>query len=317
MPLFTQDTQSIPSNLLKDKYGWPPFSVLNTLSHDWQRRKDEWEIVVKDSTIGRDTRRYNATPTNTFSARGKDAKTPESISSFDPYLCELMYRWFSRPGDKVLDPFAGGNVRGTVASILGRDYTGFDLSEEQVKANKEHYETLQEHYTNIAGNAKWLCMDADDMWTHIPECSCDMVLTCPPYYNLEIYTKDPRDLSRQPTYADFLNKYADILMKASRCLRYNSFFVIVVSEVRADAHDISNSQYLGLVPDTVRILRDKCNLSYYNEIILVNNIGSLPIRTPKNFDRTRKIGRHHQNILVFYKGNLATIESKFGKVSAQ
>ena len=34
MPLFEQKKQSIPSNLLKDKYGWPPFSVINTISHD-------------------------------------------------------------------------------------------------------------------------------------------------------------------------------------------------------------------------------------------------------------------------------------------
>jgi hypothetical protein len=91
----------------------------------------------------------------------------------------------------------------------------------------------------------------------------------------------------------------------------------VVSEVRAYAHDISNSHYLGLVPDTIKIMQDKCNLSYYNEIILMNNIGSLPVRAPKFFDRTRKIGRHHQNVLVFYKGDLSHIEEKFGKVSTQ
>lgn len=313
MPLFVQEKQSIPSSLLKDRYGWPPFSVLNTISFDWQRRKDEWETIIKDSTIGRDVKRFNATPTNIFSARGENAKKAESISSFDPYLCELMYRWFSRPGDRILDPFAGGNVRGSVAAVLDRNYIGIDLSEQQVFANKKHYEAMQDKYTNIEGTADWICEDAVLIDT---DYKVDMVLTCPPYYNLEVYTKDPRDLSRMPTYADFLNKYAMILEKSAKCLKDDSFFVIVVSEVRADAHNISNSHYLGLVPDTIKILQD-CNLSYYNEIILMNNIGSLPVRAPKFFDRTRKIGRHHQNILVFYKGDLANIEEKFGKVSVQ
>lgn len=316
MPLFVQEKQSVPSSLLRDKYGWPPFSVLNTLSFDWQRRKDEWETIIDDSTIGRDTKRFNATPTNIFSSRGESAKKAESISSFDPYLCELMYRWFSRPGDNILDPFAGGNVRGAVAAVLGRNYYGIDLSKEQVVANHNHFEKMQEKYTNIAGDAWWIEGDSARFLPSTKSDEFDMVLTCPPYYNMEVYSKDPRDLSRQPSYADFLHKYTTILKESARCLKEDSFFVIVVSEVRADSHDISNSHYLGLVPDTIKILQD-CNLSYYNEIILMNNIGSLPVRAPKFFDRTRKIGRHHQNILVFYKGDLANIEEKFGKVSTQ
>lgn len=308
MPLFVQGKQSVPSNLLKDKFGWPPFSVLNTTSHDWLRRRDEWMCVVQDSTIGRDTKRFNACPTNIFSATGAEAKKAESISSFDPYLCELMYRWFSREGDKVLDPFAGGNVRGAVASVLGRKYSGIDLSEIQVKANRDWYTSFQNSYTGLKGSAEWICEDSTNIDT---DWQTDMVFTCPPYYNLEIYTKDPRDLSRCPTYKEFRIRYGHILRKAAACLKDDSFFVIVVSEVRADAHNISNSQYIGFVPDTINILRS-AGLKYYNEIILMNSMGSLPIRAPKFFSQSRKIGRHHQNILVFYKGDLGNIESKFG-----
>ena len=311
MPLFEQTKQSIPSNLLRDKYGWPPFSVINTISFDWQRRKDEWEVLFKDSTVGRDVKRYNATPTNTFSARGADAKQAESISEFDPYLAELMYRWFSREGDTILDPFAGGCVRGIVASVLGREYDGIDLNLEQVMANEAQFKGLQERYTNLAGNAYWMWGDADEEL--ICEPYANMVFTCPPYYNLEQYTKDPRDLSRQSTYEDFLHKYSSILYKATQCLEDNSFFVIVVSEVREEPRGVERSNFVGLVPDTIHILRDKCSLHYYNEIIIMNNIGSLPIRAPKYFDQSRKIGRMHQNCLVFYKGDLSKIEEKFGK----
>ena len=312
MPLFEQKKQSIPSNLLRDRYGWPPFSVFNTISFDWQRRKDEWEVLFKDSTVGRDVKRYNATPTNTFSARGADAKQAESISEFDPYLAELMYRWFSREGDEILDPFAGGCVRGVVASVLGRHYTGIDLNRDQVTTNTTQYNDLQERYTNLAGTAIW-CHGDSDRELHLAPMA-DMIFTCPPYYNLEQYTTDCRDLSRLPTYADFLNKYTSILYKATQCLKENSFFVIVVSEVREDCRGLTKSNFVGLVPDTIQILRDKCSLHYYNEIIVMNNIGSLPIRAPKYFDQSRKIGRMHQNVLVFYKGDLAKIEEKFGKL---
>ena len=312
MPLFEQKKQSIPSNLLKDKYGWPPFSVINTISHDWQRRKDEWEVLFKDSTVGRDVKRFNATPTNTFSARGAEAKKAESVSEFDPYLAELMYRWFSNEGDTILDPFAGGCVRGVVASVLGRDYFGIDLNPQQVQANYLQYHDLQDRYTNLAGQACWHCGDSREELSAFTD--ADMVFTCPPYYNLEQYTTDQRDLSRQPSYADFLYKYASILKQSAYHLKDNSFFVIVVSEVREECRGIEKSNFVGLVPDTIHILRDNCYLHYYNEIIVMNNIGSLPIRAPKYFDQSRKIGRMHQNCLVFYKGDLKEIEKKFGKL---
>jgi hypothetical protein len=58
-------------------------------------------------------------------------------SIFDPVLCEVVYRWFCPPGGSVLDPFAGGSVRGIVAARLGLSYTGIDLSERQLAANVE------------------------------------------------------------------------------------------------------------------------------------------------------------------------------------
>jgi hypothetical protein len=49
----------------------------------------------------------------------------EGASIFDPVLCELLYKWFCTNGGSVLDPFAGGSVRGVVG-ILGYPY-GIDL----------------------------------------------------------------------------------------------------------------------------------------------------------------------------------------------
>lgn len=314
MPLFETEKISIPSTLLKDKYGWPPFSILNTISWDWQRRKDEWEVIIGDSTEGRDVKRNNATPVNTFSARGESAKTPESVSEFDPYLCELMYDWFSLPKMKILDPFAGGCVRGVVAAVKGRNYLGIDLSPMQVVYNTNQYHRIAEKYQNIQGKVQWECADSYELDKYeLFNEKFDMVFTCPPYYNLEKYSKNPNDLSNAPTYEIFLEKYSKILKNSAELLNEDCFFVIVVSEVRKSSWNIEESEYIGLVPDTIKILQG-IGLKYYNEIILENNIGSLPIRAPKYFDRTRKIGRHHQNILVFYKGNLSHLEEKFGKV---
>ena len=66
------------------------------------------------------------------------AAQPQNCTSiFDHVLCEMVYRWFCPPGGAVLDPFAGGSVRGIIAVKLGRSYTGVDLRAEQTEANRD------------------------------------------------------------------------------------------------------------------------------------------------------------------------------------
>ena len=307
MPLFQTGRLNVSRKLLKDRYIVPPFSILNTITQNWQKRKDIWENMGIDSVQGRDVKRNNANPVNTFSARGQQAKEAERTSTFDPLLCEIMYKWFSNEGDSILDPFAGGSVRGIVASVLGRIYKGIDLSETQVKANQEQYKDVCSRY-NIKYIPFWICSDSEKYLIKEAYSTFvyDMVFTCPPYYNLEKYTKYDNDLSNMPTYEDFIKKYAQILRYSSMMLANERFFVIVVSEIR----NPETGAYYGFVPDTIQILRE-CGLNYYNEIILENNIGSLPIRAPKYFNQSRKIGRHHQNILVFYKGDPKKISERY------
>lgn len=314
MPLFDRLVSHLPVELLKENPQWAPFSLLNTTRPEWLNNRSRWLHVLPHSTEGRDVKRYNATPTNLFSSHYNSDKEAESVSMFDPFLCELMYKWFSNKGMKILDPFAGGSVRGLVAETLGRNYVGIDLSTEQVITNNRHQKEYEEKFVDIPGTAKWICGDSAEVLL-APNFKeqygpFDMVFTCPPYYNLEQYTKNPADLSRLPDYECFKCKYTTILHAAAECLMPNTFYVIVVSEIRQSPQDMAKSQYLGLVPDTIKILMD-CGLKYYNEMILVNNLGSLPIRANKYFNQSRKIGRQHQNVLVFYKGEIRAIEEKY------
>jgi hypothetical protein len=62
-------------------------------------------------------------------------------------------------------------------------------------------------------------------------------------------------------------------------------------------------------------------VTYYNEIILVTAIGSLPIRAGRQFTAGRKIGKTHQNVLVFVKGDekkatMACGDVEFGTIEA-
>jgi len=229
----------------------------------------------------------------------------QATSIFDPVLCEIAYKWFSRENDKIIDPFAGGSVRGLVAGMLKRNYTGIDLSEKQIEANKQQYEEISQKYMGII-KPNWINGDSLNC-KELANDKYNLLFTCPPYYDLEVYSDKENDLSNKGTYAEFIDIYRQIIKNACDMLEDNSFAVIVVGNMR----NHKDGGYYDFVGDTVKAFQ-YAGLIYYNEMILVNVIGTLPVRAPKQFNVSRKVGKQHQQVLVFYKGNPDKIKEKFG-----
>lgn len=226
-------------------------------------------------------------------ARGEAAlgTASDGTSVFDATLCEMAYRWFSPPGGVVLDPFAGGSVRGIIAAKLGLQYVGVDLSERQIAANCEQAERICDEVQPC-----WHVGDSRELATIAAGVEADFVFSCPPYADLEVYSDDPRDISGLD-YPDFLVAYREIIRAAIGLLKQDRFACFVVGKARG-----SDGYYYGLVPDTVRAFED-AGARYYNEAIYVGAIGSLPVRVARQFEGGRKLGKTHQNVLVFCKGD--------------
>ena len=223
-------------------------------------------------------------------------------SIFDPVLCELAYSWFSPPGGTVLDPFAGGSVRGIVASRLGRQYIGVELREEQVQANRAQGDELCPDLPPV-----WITGDSRNIDRLCADVEADFVFSCPPYADLEVYSDDPKDLSTLK-YEEFRPAYFEIIAKACGRLKQDRFACFVVGDVRD-----KKGNYYNFVGDTVEAFR-AAGLHYYNEAILVTSVGSLPIRVGRQFASGRKLGKTHQNVLVFVKGDGAKATKACGVV---
>lgn len=283
------------SNLLRERYGVPPFTVLDRRNGDWQDRDNRWKALGIESEVGREEGlTFNMGMDFMHSQRHlASAQQAPRTSVFSPTLCELVYRWYTAPGQRILDPFAGGSVRGVVAGAMARDYTGVELRAEQVEANRQQ---------------AWLAGDVEPSWVHGdsanildlmgPDYEADLVFSCPPYAFLEKYSDDPADLSNMK-YPDFRDVYRGIIRDAVSMLRPNRFAAWVVGEVREKGGDGS---CVGLVPDTIQAFRDAgCEL--YNDCVILTPIGTAAVRTPKQFDASRKAGRVHEYLLVFVKGD--------------
>lgn len=320
------DVETVKSPI-EEKFGIPPFSILDTMQGNWRKRVNEWKSLGIKSELGRgDNLTFGVSDLDDSGHKNKSKfgkclpegfgekygrKNEQATSIFDPVLCELMYTWFMpKNGNKVLDCFAGGSVRGVVAAALGKDYTGIDLRQEQIDANVAQFKEIKEKFTNINfSDINWICGNSLKIKKLVgEENKFDLLFSCPPYYDLEVYSDKEDDLSNLSSYDDFFIMYKKIIYRSCSLLNDDSFACFVVGDIRD-----KQGFYRNFVADTIQAFKD-AGLNYYNELILVNSAGSLPIRINKQFNSGRKIGKRHQNVLVFYKGDPKNIKDKFGDV---
>jgi DNA modification methylase len=223
-------------------------------------------------------------------------------SVFDPVVCELAYRWFCPPGGTILDPFAGGSVRGVVASKLGRQYVGIELRREQIAANRAQADEICGEPMPV-----WIEGDAREAARLVRGIEADFVFSCPPYADLEVYSDDPRDLSNMP-YDEFRAGLAEAVRQSVGMLRPHRFAAMVIGDVRGP-----DGFYRGLPWHLIQIFED-AGARLLNEFILVTVVGSLPIRAGRAFAATRKAGKTHQQLLVFCNGDPAEAARAVGEV---
>lgn len=284
----------IKKKALRDDFIEPPFSVLDTKGANWSNRKTKWQRLGIKSELGRKAVSINmGSNENHYSKKGKVDDSKNYTSIFDPVLCELMYRWFCDEGGKILDPFAGGSVRGIVAGYLGYHYTGIDLRKEQVESNEEQAAEIINDDDEV--KPIWIVGDSNKVLDTLAD-SYDLMFTCPPYADLEVYSDLPEDLSNM-NYKQFSETYASIIKKSASKLKSGGYAAIVVGEIRRK--DDKDGAYLGLVPMTIQYCME-AGLKFYNEAILLNGLGSAAMRAEGNM-KSRKLVKIHQNVLVFKK----------------
>lgn len=291
--LFGEVVKPKASGPVAERFTLPPFTVLDAKSGDWQERKRAWLSIGLRSELGRDIK-----PTSCATEWMQRGASEEGGSVFDPVLCELAYRWFCAGGGQVVDPFAGGSVRGIIAAQLGLNYWGCDLRAEQVAANREQAAAI------CGGNVpEWVCGDSMETLADAPE--ADFVFSCPPYGDLEKYSDDPRDLSAMDWHA-FVAAYKRIILRSVGRMKPDTFACFVVGDFRD-----GKGFYRNFVSETIDGF-EQAGARLYNEAILATPVGSAAMRVTKQFEASRKMAKTHQNVLVFCKGDPRTAARKCG-----
>lgn len=310
------DEEEAEKQKLADRFLVAPFSVFNAREGWWQDRKRAWINLGIVSEEGRGDNLLNLSEACKLQRGGKklakafgtegNATDKTGTSIFDPVLCEILYRWYTPAGGVVIDPFAGGSVRGIVGGLLGRRYYGLDIRKEQIVANIKQSKKIEYH----GAPPVWRCNDSINIDSELSGISADAIISCPPYADLEVYSDNPGDISTMK-YDDFLKAYMAIIEKSCSLLKNDRFAMFVVGEVRD-----KKGAYRTFVSDTISAFQD-AGLKYYNEAILVTSVGTLPIRAGRTFSATRKLGKTHQNVLIFVKGDARKATEACGPVEVE
>ena len=259
--------------MLAKKFLVPPFTILDTRQGFWKERKAEWMKLIGDNGESREL--ALAKSDNVM------AGINNGVSILDPVLAELVVKWFGIEGGKAFDPFAGDTVFGFVSASVGQAFTGIELRDEQVELNNERTASIEQ--------CAYICDDGLNVGEHIKTGSQDLLFSCPPYYDLEVYSDSEQDVSNMGTYQEYLDTITKVFARSIKCLKDNRFAVIVVGDVRD-----KTGLYRGL-PYHIKEIFESRGMPLYNEAVLVEPLGTLPLRV-QQWMRNRKLGKCHQNV---------------------
>ena len=204
-------------------------------------------------------------------------------SIFNPAVAAWLLNCYAPDGGVCLDPFAGGGTRAIMAAKHGLEYIGLEIRPEEVAAVRRRCDMLGAQATIIED-------DARNCGTYGPASFC---LTCPPYYDLEVYSGGGADLSMLPTYKDFLDAIYDVVAGTRDALIPGATSCWVIG-----LHRSKDGGLLPLHHDVARIHRELGFL--FREEIILHHANNGAIQRIGNFDKGQhRLIRVHEYALVF------------------
>ena len=251
---------------------WQVDEIIKRRVRDWRRLTGETgHSGARDETFRKD---HNSVYTGTHSV-------------FPAPLMEMIIMRYGGPiGSHILDAFAGGPPRGLVSCIMGHRYTGYEIRQEQIDENISTLGMLGLTGASYhCGDGRYLAGGGD----------YDCAITCPPYFDLEIYSDGHNDLSNLGNYSEF---NASMWLSANshfERLKPGAFACIIVGLFR----DKKTGELIDFPADTVENFRD-AGFIYWQNIILSKNFASAAVRAA-NAWKGHKLVPRHENLLVFRK----------------
>lgn len=233
--------------------------------------------LINDKSQARETLNSNRSDRRHGVNNGK-------CSVFNPQLAQMILAAYAPINGKIYDPFGGGGTRGYIATKMGYDYTGVEIREEE-------YNRVLAQMKEWNLNFKFILADSVK---YRPNESFDFIYTCPPYYDLEVYSDMEEDLSNAPSYMEYLNMLQKVLKNCYDVLKKDSFAVFVVGNFRNKKGELEH-----LNGDLITKAKE-VGFKLWDELIWMGASNVALTRCGK-FEKNRKSVRMHEYIIILKK----------------
>jgi DNA modification methylase len=215
---------------IKMKYGFIPTSIIeaekqSTLADDIDASERNYasisnvEIGVVADTIF---------DVSGQSVRGKNG----ALSRFPQNIGRYLVKMYSEEGETILDPFAGHNSRMELVYKLNRNYIGYDISHKFMESNRLIMQKLKGSEQGILFNGSDITLIEEDARNIKLNNPIDMIMTSPPYYDIEWYGDEPQQLGKCKTYADFILNIEAIIKNSIEYLKEGGFCCWCINDFR-------------------------------------------------------------------------------------
>jgi len=256
-----------------DQFGWLPLSVINPT----RESKSHW----KDAYIAQ---------TDDEKRRGDDAQYLPGLgmSEFHAGLCENIVKYWSLGGARIVDPFMGRATRAVVSERLGRRYEGYDISPNTFDRVRTHVDGLGLHPILHLGDGCRMAQTEDN--------TADLVMTCPPYWNIEKYEDVPNQLSSTKNYDAFMEKIEECADNIERVLKPGAFCAWVCADFRSWSGD---AKFYPFHADTMQAFERSGMILH--DIVVIKNQSPFAALQAGKVAAKRYTSKIHEYLLVFRK----------------
>lgn len=256
---------------MADRIGFLPISI-------W---KPNWNVVKELKPVVGDAGQTRELQGKKMQLLGSKYTT----SIFNPHLAQMILSAYCPTKAKIYDAFGGGGTRGFIASAMGHDYTGVEIRSEEVERIKNQQEELKTYFSINCCDSRHFPIEPETF---------DFSYSCPPYYNLEVYSSVDGDMSNVGTYEEFLSMLKESLEVTYKGLKPGSLCVWVVGNLRRK--DGSLIHFNG---DTVK-LGEQVGFKLWDELIFWG-ASDIAVQRSGQFVANRKSVRVHEYIIIFKK----------------
>ena len=287
---------------LLQKWGFEPtsFWVFNKF------HKKEYDVLGEDTLAEGSYERCN------YNVRDG------ALSQFPLLVAERICKFYTEPGDVVLNPFMGRAAHLLVMNYLGRHVIGQDLSRNfydhvvaKVKKrilqsnfidaeNNKIVEETPDKFISLLNGLRFETFYGDSRKLFLSDESVDLIFNSPPYFCLEQYGDEVNQLGtgtwcgRKPSYEEFLSGLKDVYKECFRVLKPNKFFLVLLNDFRL------NGKYYPYHMDATKISQE-VGFTLWDNIIYNLSVHPLAAIFTSQIEERKMMAKQHETLLVFKK----------------